>query len=307
MSKQNVIALLAAALLPLVLSSCRQNGVQAPPATAAKTNTQVFQVKGVVQEVQAEKKKVKIAHEDIPNYMEAMTMMFDVRDARALDGIQPGDSISFRMLVTEDDGWIDQIKKLDGPRTPLPPEPSTFRRVRDVEPLGVGDKLPDYTFTNMLGRVVRLSEFRGRALGFTFIFTRCPFPTFCPRLSSSFAEAQAKLQAMPGGPTNWHFLSITIDPEFDTPELLKAYAERYKADPKQWDYLTGALVDITAIGEQFGLQFWRASPNEPINHNVRTVVVDAGGRVQWITPDNDWKPEMMVEHMVKAARVAPSK
>ena len=306
MSKRNLIALLAATLLPLVISSCGQRGVQAPPATTAKTNSQVFQVKGVVQEVLAEKKKVKITHENIPNYMEAMTMMFDVRDARALDGIQPGDSVSFRMLVTEDDGWIDQIKKLDGPRTPLPPEPSNFRRVRDVEPLGVGDKLPDYTFTNTLGRVVRLSEFRGRALGFTFIFTRCPFPTFCPRLSSSFAETQAKLQSMPGGPTNWHFLSITIDPEFDTPERLKAHAERYKADPKQWDFLTGALVDITAIGEQFGLQFWRANPNEPINHNVRTVVVDASGHVQWITPDNDWKPDLMVEQMVKAARVQSS-
>jgi protein SCO1/2 len=302
MLKQDVIAGLTAAVLSFAVLSCRQDHSPAAPTTATKTNLQIYQTKGVVKEVFAEKKKVKITHEEIPNYMEAMTMLFDVRDAGELKGLQPGDSVSFRMLVTDDDGWIDQLKKLDSPRTPLPSEPPPFRRVRDVEPLAVGDKLPDYTFTNAVGRVVRLSEFQGRALGFTFIFTRCPFPTFCPRLSSSFAEAAEKLAATPSGPTNWHFLSITIDPEYDTPERLKAYAARYKADPKHWDYLTATLIDITALGEQFGLQFWRSSPNEPVNHNVRTVVVDATGRIQWITPDNEWKPEVLVEQMIRAAQ-----
>ena len=301
--KRNLLPLLAAALLPVAGSSCRQEGASVPPPpAAARTNPQIYQVKGVIKELAPEKKKVKIAHEEIPNYMEAMTMMFDVRDANGLAGLQVGDTVSFRMWVTDDDGWIDQLKKLDGPRTPLPPEPSTFRRVREVEPLAVGDKLPDYTFTNTLGRAVRLAEFQGRALALTFIFTRCPFPTFCPRLSSNFSEAAEKLKATANGPTNWHLLSITIDPEYDTPERLRAYAQRYKADPAHWDHVTGALIDITAISEQFGLQFWRANPNEPINHNVRTVVVDATGRIQWITPENEWKADTLVEQIVRAAR-----
>ena len=301
--KRNLLPLLAAALLPGTGSSCRPEGASVPPPpAAARTNLQTYQVKGVIKELLPEKKKVKIAHEEIPNYMEAMTMMFDVRDANGLAGLQVGDTVLFRMLVTDDDGWIDQLKKLDGPRTPLPPEPATFRRVREVEPLAVGDKLPDYTFTNALGRAVRLGEFQGRALGITFIFTRCPFPTFCPRLSSNFSEAAEKLKTMANGPTNWHLLSITIDPEFDTPERLRAYAQRYKGDPNHWDHLTGALIDITAISEQFGLQFWRSNPNEPINHNVRTVVVDATGRIQWITPENEWKSDTLVEQMVRAAR-----
>jgi protein SCO1/2 len=296
----------ASVALALFGSSCSQGGRSGSPGTAASpTNVQTYQVKGVIRELFPEKKKVKITHEDIPGYMEAMTMMLDVRDAKELAGFQPGDPVSFRMLVTEDDGWIDQLKKLDGPRTPLPAEPPAFRRVRDVEPLAVGDKLPDYTFTNTAGRVMKLSEFRGRALGLTFIFTRCPFPTFCPRLSSNFAEAQGRLKALSGGPTNWSLLSITIDPEFDTPERLKGYAGRYKADPQHWDHVTGALIDITAIGEQFGLQFWRANPNEPINHNVRTVVVDAAGRIQWVTNENEWKADAFVEQMVRAAKAKP--
>jgi protein SCO1/2 len=303
------IVLAAVSLLTLTSLSCRDQSASPGGSTGVPktgdTNPQIYQVKGVIKELYPDRKKVKIAHEDIPGYMEAMTMMLDVRDARELAGLQGGDSVSFRMLVTDDDGWIDQLKKLDGPRTPLPSEPPSFRRVREVEPLAVGDKLPEYSFTNTAGRVVKLSDYRGKAIALTFIFTRCPFPTFCPRLSTSFADTQAKLKAAPGGPTNWVLLSLTIEPEFDTPERLKVYGDLYKADPKHWEFLTGDLIDITAIGEQFGLQFWRANPNEPINHNVRTVVVDTTGRIQWVTPENEWKPEGLAEQITKAAQVKP--
>lgn len=308
MSARTHFSFAAVLLLSLAALSCRQESsppsapTNATPQAATGTNPTIYQVKGVIKELHPERKKVLIDHEDIPGYMEAMTMMLDVREDRELKGLQAGDSITFRMLVTEDDGWIDQLKKIDGPRTPLPSQPSGFRPVREVEPLAVGDKIPDYTFTNTLGRAVRISDFKGRALAFTFIFTRCPFPTFCPRLSGNFEAAQEKLKAISGGPTNWHFLSITIDPDYDTVERLKEYSAKYKADPAHWSHVTAPLIDITAIGEQFGLQFWRANPSEPINHNVRTVVIDASGVVQWTTPENDFKIDAFVEQMVKAAK-----
>jgi len=311
MTKRRLIDFLAISLVATCILSCSKNeqaSSTAPAPTAtADTNLQIFQVKGVIKELFPEKKKVLLDHEDIPNYMEAMTMMLDVKDAKELTGLQPGDSVTFRMLVTDDDGWIDQLKKTDDPRTPLPPQPSGFRRVHEVDPLVVGDKMTDYTFTNTLGRTIRLSDFKGQALAFTFIFTRCPFPTYCPRLSSSMESVQQQLKTMANGPTNWHLLSITIDPDYDTQKRLQEYATRYHADPQRWDHVTAPLIDITAIGEQFGLQFWRANPSDPINHNVRTVVVDAAGHIQWITPDTDWKADALVEQMVKAARVKPTK
>ncbi len=312
MRQRHIIALGFTTLLAFTAVSCRQESgstgsTNSTPQSGTATNPRTFQVKGVIQELRPEKKKVLIAHEEITNYMEAMTMLLDVRDVKELQGLQPGDSVTFRMLVTEDDGWIDQLQKLDGPRTPLQTKPSSFRPVREVEPLAVGDKMPEYTFTNTLGRAVRISDFKGSALAFTFIFTRCPFPTFCPRLSSNFESAQQQLASMNGGPTNWHMLSITIDPDYDTPERLKEYSGRYKADPTRWDHVTGPLIDVTALGEQFGLQFWRANPTEPINHNVRTVVVNAAGHVHWVTPDNDFKPDVLVEQMVKAAHAKPEK
>jgi protein SCO1/2 len=308
-SRRIVVAMVVALGLAGTGLSCRQDRAAVPPpptAVVPATNPHLYQVKGVVKELEPEKRKVKITHEEIPGYMEAMTMLFDVKDARELEGLQPGDTVSFRMIVTEADGWIDQVKKIDGPRTPLPTtDPAIFRRVREVDPLVVGDALPDYTFTNSAGQVVRLSDYKGQALAFTFIFTRCPFPTFCPRLNADFAEAQAKLKSLPDGPTNWHLLSITIDPAYDTPQRLAEYATLYHPDTAHWDFVTGDLTDITAIGEQFGLQFWREKPNEPINHNVRTVVVDAAGRVQWVTSDNEWKPDLLVEQILKAAAVKP--
>ncbi len=276
-----------------------------PPAGLAATNRQTFEVKGVINEVQLERKKAKITHEAIPGYMEAMTMLLDVRDAKELVGLHPGDHIRFRMVVTDDDGWIEDVRKLDEPRTPLPPEPPV-RRVRYVEALALGDEVPDYAFTNMLGSVIRLRELRGRAVAFTFIFTRCPFPTFCPRLSTSFQQAHDRLKATPDSPTNWMLLSITMDTEYDTPARLFEYAQRYHADPKHWLYVTGDLTDITAIGEQFGLQFWRPKPGDPISHNVRTVVIDTRGRVQWISNENEFKPDELAAQIAKAAAVSPN-
>jgi protein SCO1 len=292
----------------LAIAGCgKQNQPTQPPSaqSTGKDSTN-YQVKGVVEEVLPAKKQVIIKHEEIPGYMDAMTMRFDVKDTNELAGLKPGDDVSFRMIVTDDDGWIDQIKRL-GTTTPIVTgnAPENFRRAREVDPLKEGDTMPNYNFTNQLGQPVSLSDFKGQAVAFTFIFTRCPFPTFCPRMSQHFQAVQAQLKDMPNAPTNWHLLSITIDPKFDTPAILKNYAAQYHSDPKHWSYLTGELIDITAIAEQFGLLFYRPDPNQPagINHNLRTVILTAGGKVHKIIPENTWKPEEVTAALVEAAKL----
>jgi protein SCO1 len=277
-----------------VLASCgqvesAQNAVTtAPPATAMR----VFFVKGVVQELKADGKTVVIKHEEIPNYMAAMTMPFEVKDTNELTGLNAGDEISFRLLVTEKEGWVDEVNKLGVTNTDEPSRRDPLRRVRFVEPLNLGDAMPDYPFTNELGRAIHLADFKGQALGISFIYTRCPFPNFCPRMSSNFADAYKRLNTLAGAPKNWHLLSISFDPEFDTPAVLRNYAKKYEHDTNHWSFATGALIDIDAITEQFGLIF----PREGIgfNHNLRTVVVDAQG--------NEWKVEDFVEEIEKAAQ-----
>jgi protein SCO1 len=273
----------------------------ATPVTETGEAQRVFQVKGIVMEVNAPEKEVEIKHEEIPGYMKAMTMPFEVRDTNELAGLEPGDSVSFRMIVTESEGWIEQIRKLGPPLTNAPPTTGRFRLVRDVEPLNEGDLLPEYRFTNQFGQAISTAQFRGQALAITFIFTRCPFPTFCPLMMENLAAAQNALLSMPDAPKNWHLMTISFDPEFDTPAILKAYAERYKYDPKHWSVVTGELIDITAIAEQFGLEFWREE-GAGISHNLRTAVVDPSGRVHKILLGNKWKSGELVEALVDAAK-----
>ena len=301
--------------LVLLVASCERKSPDAArtaaPASVNRTNQQVFQVKGVIVELKPAEKSVRIQHEAIPGYMEAMTMPFDVKDTNELSGLEAGDTVAFRMIVTEKEGWIDQIKKVSSPRTNGPvantlPTNGPFRFVRDVEPLNVGDPLPDYHFTNHLGEPVSFSQFRGQALAFTFIFTRCPFPNFCPLMSNNFRDVQDALLKNPNAPTNWHLITISFDPEWDTPPRLKAYAERFNCDPQHWSFVTGDLIDITAIAEQVGEQFWRdTTGGAGINHNLRTVVVDARGRVQSIIRENKWKPADLVAEIQKAAEAKP--
>ena len=268
----------------------------------AQTNPEIHPAKGVVIEVTPAEKKITIKHEAIPGYMGGMTMPFEVKDTNELSGLAAGDPISFRVVVSGNEGWIDQIHKI-GARTNLPPVTAPVRTVRQVEPLNEGDLLPDYHFTNQLGQAISTSQFKGQALAITFLFTRCPFPNFCPLMANNFAETQKKLLAMPHAPTNWHLLTITFDPEFDTPAVLKQYAEAHDdTDPARWTFATGALDDITAIGQQFNLAFWKEQTGI-ISHNLRTVVIDSSGRVQKIYTGNEWQPDELVTEIVKAAKV----
>jgi protein SCO1/2 len=303
---------LAAALL---FAGCQPQS-SSPTSTATDTNRQVFQVKGVVRELKPNGKTAVIAHETIPDYMEAMTMDFDVKDKRELTGLKAGDAISFRMVVTKDDGWIEDVRKLPATAPTNASQvisinntndtnagPVTFRRAPNVEPLNVGDAIPDYKFTNALSVPVSLAQLQGRAVGLTFIFTRCPFPTFCPRMSQNFDKTQKLLQSMAGAPTNWTLLSISFDPAYDTPERLKKYSEPYNADQIHWQFVTSDLWTVDGITEQFGMTFYRETPGALPNHNLRTAVIDTRGRVQKIFSGNEWTAEEFAAEMVKAAGV----
>lgn len=304
MTKRCYFIFPVAALLAVMLAACEKK--PAKPATlsvSVQPDQQTYQVRGVIKEIKPGGKTAVIKHEEIPDYMPAMTMPLDVKDAKELAGLKPGDAVTFRMIVTQDDGWIDQVQKVGGaPATnAVAPPDKSFRRAPIVEPLNIGDVVPDYKFTNQLGQPISLAQYRGQALAITFIFTRCPFPLFCPRMNENFLATQNQLMTLPKGPKNWQLLSISFDPENDTPAVLKNYAAQRAYDPARWTFATGELFTLDGITEQFGLQFWRQDGS--INHNLRTVVLDTKGRVQRIFAGNEWKPEELVAEMVKAAAV----
>jgi len=273
--------------------------VQSQSHAVAETGSRSFPVTGVVQEINRGNQTIVVAHDAITNYMGAMTMPFNVKARSELEGLNRGDRISFRLSVTETESWIDQISKIGtGPTTP---------GSADTTPAGAPQlskahhPLMDYHFTNELGQAVSLGEFRGQALAITFFFTRCPIPDFCPRLSKNFEEASRKLHSLPNAPTNWHFLSVSFDPEFDTPTVLKNYAERYQYDPQHWSFLTGPSDKIRELAGQSNVTFERDGAF--FNHNFRTLIIDAAGHLQMVFPMGGDLSEAIVAEIVKASSV----
>jgi protein SCO1/2 len=277
------------------------------------TNRQTFAARGVIIQVKPAERLLEIRHEEIKGYMPPMTMPFTVKDTNELAGLQPGDFVSFQLVDAGNDGWVEQIHKLSRTNEVAASNQGTnanarargeFRVVRDVEPLSPGDLMPVYHFTNQFGVAFDTTKYKGQAVALCFLFTRCPFPTFCPRTALNYAETQKKLLALPNAPTNWHLLTITFDPEHDTPDKLKPYAEAYGYDPLHWTFATSDLVEITAIADQFGCQFWHDETGS-ISHNLRTAVIDASGRVQRILPGNTWSSDELVQEIVKASSADP--
>jgi protein SCO1/2 len=286
----------------------------------------------VVLAVHPDQRTIVIRHEAISNFMAAMTMPFKVKFAAALAGRQRGDQITFQLYVTATESWVDQLAKIGS--VALPPMPAgdppdeaetsranrrgsfgrpTFLAPAGGSPAGAGEPsappaprpprptLRDFHFTNELGEPVSLNDFRGQALALTFFYTRCPLPEFCPRLSKNFEEASHQLAALPNGPTNWHFLSVSFDTGFDSPAMLKAYGENYHYDPAHWSFLTGPPDKIGELVRQSGVT---CDPDgATFNHNFRTLIVDAGGHLQMVFMTGGDLSDEIVSEMLKAAAV----
>jgi len=254
---------------------------------------------GTIKEVRTNDSSVVVAHEAIGDYMPAMTMRFHVQAPADLAGLNSGDKISFRLNVTDDKSWIDRVTKTGVTEPQSSVAPTASSAVAENKPRRKHPLL-DFKFTNELNQAVSLSDFRGQALAITFFFTRCPIPDYCPRLSKNFQAASRKLSALPNAPTNWHFLSVTFDPENDTPAILKTYAETYHYDPSHWSFLTGPTNEISELARLSDVKFQRDGAF--FNHDFRTQIVDASGHLQMVFPIGGDLSDAIVQEILKAAR-----
>lgn len=270
----------------LALSGCRRPALLGPAAPDTVTE---FAGRGLL--LQAGGHSAVIAHEAIPGYMEAMTMELTVGEPRELRGLAPGDVIRFHLCVTADRSWIDRIEKVG--EAPLPAVADSAP-ARDLRP---GDPVPDCALIDSTGRSFQVSDLRGSVTVVSFMFTRCPLPDFCPRLSSRLTELQQLLQREQGL-APWHLLSISFDPDYDTPARLAAYATACHADPAAWTVASGDAEDVIAFGAVFGLVVSRERGQ--LTHNLRTAVLDSSGRLRKIYNGSAWTAQEMAEEMRQA-------
>jgi len=299
--RQLFISALSSGLLLLISSGVKSAG-SLPPTGGETANVRMFMARGVAKELGLDGKTVVISHETISNYMAAMTMPFKVKDSKELAGLHRGDEITFRLHVADTESWVDRITRIGAVSLPPKEKPADSQPAK-MPPVRPGNPLLDYKFTNELGQAVSLNDFHGQALAITFFYTRCPLPDYCPRLSKNFQEAQQKLQSRPGAPANWHFLSISFDPEFDSPAMLKAYGESYRYDPTHWSFLTGPADKIGELVRQSGMTY--QLDGGAFNHNFRTLIVDANGHLQMVFPTSGDLSDEIVAEIVKAATNPP--
>jgi len=280
--------------LAVLIVSCRTP--QPSGSAAAHGEPQTFAVNGVVREVNPDGHTVTVKHEAITNYMAAMTMAFHVKDTNELAGLKAGDAITFRLLVTEDKSWIERVTRTG---RLLPVEARVVAAPTNVPGEFRLATIPDFALTNEFGQPLSLHGFQGRAVALTFFFTRCPIPEYCPRLTKNFQGAIERLKALPDGPTNFHFLSISFDP-VDTPVLLRSYARQYKYDSNHWSFVTGNNGQIQELARGFGVGLTKEG--SVYSHNFSTVIFDAAGRLQNMWPIGGDMTDQIVAEINKAAR-----
>ena len=267
--------------LVLFINGCSQQPVR----------VQRYDLKGKIVGVDRAKGEVSVDHEAVKGYMGAMTMDFPVRDAEALKLMEAGDQLT-ASLVIADDGryWLEDTvitKGLPGgaaaqPAGGLEPQP--------------GADLPDVKLVNQDGRPFSLKQFRGRALVITFIYTRCPVPDQCPLLSANFAQLNSALASDTQLARRAHLLSVTLDPEYDRPAVLKSYGSTYAGGKfDNWDFATGDPAEVRRLAESLGLTY--KAEGDQVIHSLRTAVVTSGGKLFKLYRGNEWKPDEVLSDL----------
>ena len=265
--------------------------------------TRTYEGRGRVAGVQDGGKTLVVEHEKIPGYMPAMTMPLPVKDSARAASLSPRQAIQFRLAVSNDSAWIESFERLPDtavarhPGRTVQPMPAADGEGRPL--LQEGDVVPgDLSLIAQDGTSIQLSDFRGQALVLTFIYTRCPLPTYCPRMSKQFAALQPTLRDRVGDRA--HLLSISFDPDYDTPAVLRDYASRYTDRLDTWTFATGDSTEVQRITSRFGV-FTKTAGDE-ITHNLVTAVVGPDGTVRRLFRGNDWQPDDVLPVVERALR-----
>ncbi|HEY7912120.1 MAG TPA: copper-binding protein [Blastocatellia bacterium] len=260
-----------------------------------------YELRGKVVDVDERSGTVTIAHEPIPGYMEAMTMPFKLKDPWPIkSGMAEGDRIAATLVVDGLSSWLEEVtfarESVEGASL-APPE-----KIPGMKP---GEQVPNFALVNQDGKPISIHQYHGRALALTFIYTRCPLPDQCPLMTSNFAEVERALKTDPALYKSTHLLSVTVDPAYDTPEVLRNYAAPQVGNAgnqtfSHWEFATGDEEQVKHIAGYFGL--WYHEESDQIVHNLITAIIAPDGKLVKFYHGNDWKPSEVVAELKNLKR-----
>lgn len=273
-------------LSAVLFASLLLHGCSPKPA-----NENRYELKGKVVSVDRAKGEVTVEHGEVKGYMPAMTMPFPLRDAEALKVLEVGDQLQAALVVTDEGYWLDSpviTKGLSGGDIV-----TSFAGGAEPQP---GAVMPDVKLVNQDGRPLSLKQFKGRALVVTFIYTRCPLPDYCPLMSANFARLNSAILGDAALRKSAHLLSVTLDPEYDRPPVLKAYGGTYAGGKfDNWDFATGDPAEVRRLAEFFGLTY--KAEGDQVIHSLRTAVITPDGKLYKIYRGNEWKSDEVLSDL----------
>jgi protein SCO1/2 len=294
---RNVVwSLLCGWALTLTMAGCYNSS---RPSAAVQTGpVKQYTVKGIIVGTDPAHGEVTVDSEAIPGFMDAMTMPYKVKDQNVLQDLHPGDHMTGVLLVADNSTLLDQIVITAQAQPDYKPQ-------AQYHVPAPGDPVPNFRLTNQSGRQIMLSQFRGKALLVTFIYTRCPLSDYCPRISRNFASIDKNLQSDPALYRKTHLLSISFDPAYDSPAVLRSYGEAYTGNYTKekfghWDFAAPSKAELPKLLEFFDVG---ATPgeNHTITHSLSTAVIGPDGKVAQWYPTNDWNPQDVLAELKKVA------
>jgi protein SCO1/2 len=244
-----------------------------------------YTLRGQILAVDRVRRQVTVRHDAIVGLMDAMTMPFNVRDDRLLTDRTAGDLIRATLVVSKTESYLSSMT-ITG-HSPVP------EAIPDEQRSGIlksGSVVADAQFVDETGTPRSLQNWAGKTVALTFIYTRCPLPDFCPRMNRNFGAVQSTLLSNPALREQVRLISVTLDPDFDTPPILAAHARRAGADASIWSFLTGTQSAIDRFAVQFGVYVVRDDKTATVTHNLRTAVIGPDGRLRRLFEGSDWKP-----------------
>lgn len=278
-------------IISIALVAALAIGCSAPPPPE---KIRQFPLTGEVLAVKPDRTEIQVKHDEVKGFMDAMTMWFNIRDPKLVEGLAPGDLISATLVLTAEDSYLTAVRKT-GSR---PPGQASAPHQEPGAVLAIGGTVPDITFTDEAGKPRPLSSYRGTYTLLTFIYLRCPLPDYCPRMNAHFAAIQRGLTSTPGLAASVRLLSVSFDPDFDTPARLAAKAREVGADPALWHFVTAPRARIDEFGAALGLSVVREGANGAnITHNLRTALLDRDGKLARTYNGNEWAPDEIIRDL----------
>lgn len=296
------IAFTSAVLAAALLAGCHTSPKPATTSSDTGSAYTTYKLRGKIVAVNNATGELSVANENIPGFMDAMTMPYNVKDPTILSDLHPGDMITADLMVSKRDEskmYLDNIVVIAQAKPDY--KPTVVYHVP-----APGDAVPDFALRNQDGRRIHLDQFHGKQLLITFIYTRCPLPNFCPLVTHNFAILNQRIAADPALSGKAHLLSVSFDPDHDTPARLRAYGAEYigsdaKSAFAHWDFAVPNKEVLHKMAEYFDVGISQdASGN--ITHTLSTTLIGADGKVEHFYPGNDWTVDQVFADVKQDAK-----